>query len=158
MAKLNLPSPKPQATELAGLDLEAFLHEGLRMWREARGYDGPVPHPAPEGDADAVSWWLDSVADLWRRHGAVRGQQRYPPSTADAVGMRHAFLAWLDLPSAEREAVVSGVTEDRVPYRGESFGTYMRIWQETHRMREIGVDAYRQEAIEGIKKVLGRLL
>jgi hypothetical protein len=43
---------------------------------------------------------------------------------------------------AQREAVVAAVTEDKIPYRGDDFGFFMAVVDETLRMRGMGKAEY----------------
>jgi hypothetical protein len=64
-----------------------------------------------------------------------------------ATRVRAALAGFLALTDTQRRAVVAGVTEDNVPYRGDGFDEYMAIYHETEQMRAIGVEMYRAMAM-----------
>jgi hypothetical protein len=115
-----------------------------------------LPEPCPRGLKDCALWWTRQMQEPERpgetyevtRNGKTGWSEGY------AVRCAHALLTFIDLPEADRQFVLGGI-QDRVPYRGDKIEFYRSVYSETMRMREIGVEKYRKEAIAKMKRFLG---
>ena len=58
-------------------------------------------------------------------------------------------------PSEQR--VIEAARDERIFWRGESIEDFKRIYEETQRMRQIGPQAYRAEAMGKLKALVGRM-
>lgn len=121
------------------------LVSAIYAWRSRRNVSGPMPQPCPEGVEECAKWWEESV---------MANNSPWGDAQAREMVSRHALLSWLDLGREERQAVIAGVL-DGVPYRGEKIELYMRIWDETVKMREEGVEEYRQKALAMREAMIG---
>jgi len=54
----------------------------------------------------------------------------------------------------DQRIVLAGIREDRVWWRGDEISDYAKIIDETLKMRDMGVVAYRKQALKAFKSVL----
>lgn len=116
----------------------------------------------------AVRWWVDEMQEPWcqksemPRLTSVQGnsdKQRWMSPYQDRVVRNlRTFLA---LPN-ERQRIVVASREDGFWWRGESEDVWRngeRVWlflvvlEELERQRELGPEAYRQEALERMRRL-----
>lgn len=144
-----LTEPGSAATQSGKPDpIQVVIESALIPWVAA--HDGEcLPPPLPVELRDAALWWARSMQEPeepgeTRMIGGEEGRWHC------GYGLRLAFslLGFLRLSPTERDAVVAGVSEDRIPYRGDRFAEYLAICDETHLMRKIGRVAYRKRMLE----------
>lgn len=140
---------------------QVILHHVLR-WMQARKASG-MPEPAPARPSDAITWWLSAMQEPEQigetRKAAVSGQmsgERWETGYANRCAF--TLLRWLDMPKEQRFAIVAGVREDRVCYRGDAWEFYREVLDETYRMREIGVGEYRAKAAGRADRHIGAMM
>ena len=63
----------------------------------------------------------------------------------------YTLRKFANLTSKDRQIVIAGVIEEKVPWRGDDLDFYLKVVDESLKMRKIGVDAYRKEAIKKMK-------
>jgi hypothetical protein len=61
-------------------------------------------------------------------------------------------IQWVRMDDNDRRTVTAG-REDDVYWRGEDMDMFMRVYEETHKMRDMGVDAYRKEALHMMRSL-----
>ena len=148
---LNEPGP-PKAVDLLVSQLLApYCRE-----------HGALPQPCPRDLRECAEWWLSLMQEPEQPGETYEAaQQGYGAEgtrweTGYANRCRQALRAFIsrDL-SDEQRSIIVNMVRSGVPYRGDSWDFYMRVCQEHERMREIGVEAYRRDAIKQLKAVLG---
>lgn len=60
--------------------------------------------------------------------------------------LAYCLRRFLALPGPYQIEIVIGVTEGRVPWRGDAIAMYRLIGKEAARAREVGIDEYRKDA------------
>lgn len=123
-------------------------------------WTGPIPEQLPMIPMHAAMRWIELQEPRKRgenvRYVAVPngdGQREIDPYVERLRGTLQAFLIADD---ALRDLVVAGVG-DKIYWRGDSMQMFARIYEETLRMREIGLDAYRAEARQKARGVIRKL-
>lgn len=123
-------------------------------------WTGPIPEQLPLIPMHAALRWVELQEPRKRgenvRYVAVpngEGQREIDPYVERLRGTLQAFLLADD---ALRDLVVEGVKE-KIYWRGDSMEMFVRIYEETLRMREIGLDAYRAEARQKARGVIRKL-
>ena len=122
-------------------DTARLLATALDEWKVEQQSD--LPPPMPLDSLEAARWWLQHQEP--ERPGETRLVPCGDNGTRSELGYlartRNAAYRWLAMKPDQRSTVIAGI-EDHVPYRGDEFEIYLRIWSETERMREIGSRAY----------------
>jgi len=72
------------------------------------------------------------------------------------VRVAESLTTWIGMNDAERKMLMAGIQEEQVPWRGESLPVYLKIVDETLRMREVGRDAYIQNAKQALNAISAR--
>ena len=124
-------------------------------------YKGSLPGFFPYDYNAAAAWWMREMCEPVDEKleqprqvavvGSENGRQIFPYIDRVAYSLRR-FLA---MSHNEQIEVVAGVTEQRVPWRGEDVSTYRRICSATARMREVGRPQFLVEvkkAARGLRK------
>lgn len=153
-ASFNADSPPDPDT----LVVETFL----RPWVAK---NGRLPPPCPESLYDCATWWRTQMQEPERRNETYIGPMNRDSGQGKrwecgyAMRLRASLNGFLSMPLEHRKTIVAGVGEDRVAYRGEPFAQYMRIWEETMKMREQNDSAmYVADALVATRAQLGRMV
>ena len=132
-------------SESGQVDAKAALVELLLRWM-ARNGERELPAPCPYQPDECAEWWLGKM------------QEPAKPSEKPVhymVRVRSALFNLLALTDAERKTVCALVIKDHIRWRGEPIEQYIKIAEETERCREIGIDAYRTEALAKMRSFCG---
>lgn len=145
-AQNNVRNPPPNI-------LDTLVEEITRIGtHQFRGL--PVASPA-----DIARFWIvhNKPADEWTEMPkevatlSKDGTRWVCPYHMRLVGTLRAFVL---LNPSERRIVISGISEEKVWWRGDSVKHYLGVIDETHKMRAMGIDAYRELALEKMKNML----
>ena len=123
---------------------------------------GALPQPCPRDLRECAEWWLKHMQEPEQPHETYEAsQQGYGAEgtrweTGYANRCRQSLRAFLsrDL-SDEQRGIIVGMVKSGVPYRGDSWDFYMMVCREHERMREVGVEAYRAEALKQLRSAFG---
>jgi len=66
----------------------------------------------------------------------------------------YTFRRFVCMSPRDQRIVLAGIREDRVWWRGDEISDYAKIIDETLKMRDMGVVAYRKQALKAFKSVL----
>lgn len=137
-------------------DVRAEVHEILSRHMTAKRTD-----VLPEQIGKAVSWWLDFMMEPEgpderpreiNKPQANAGTAWSYPYARRVIACLRSFIA-LD---ENDQQTIKAARKDGVYWRGDSMDTFVRIWDETQRMREVGVADYRKHAKAAMNAALGR--
>lgn len=112
--------------------------------------NGRLPQPCPMDLRDCAEWWLGTMQEPEESNetyqcAAVNGGLRW--ETGYANRCRSALFGFLKITDdRQRHMVVTMVTEDRIPYRGDTIWQYYNIAEETYTMRQ-DPEKYRRDLI-----------
>lgn len=147
--------PDPAGTTPAP-QLDAFGHLARYCgWWMRRNGQHKMPAPMPYSADEAARFWVQVMCPPQPAVAGGRGGDGWDDSGEDGCASpdtgwlaeaRSALRGFLAMNTREREAVVRLVSDEGIPYRGETFGQYMHICAETDLCREDPA-AYRREAI-----------
>ena len=132
------------------------LVDVLGQWAERRqseGREARIPEPLPADHRGAANAWMGRYQEHRRHDEHV---QRTTGGEIDPYITRlvSSLSAFLNL-APKWQAFVIAAIEEGVPYRGDRMSMYADIYQETMRMREVGVEAYRVEAVKRARAECG---
>ena len=139
-APASAPNLKPNPVKLVAAVLREWTHNGRRI----------LPEPMPRDPEEAAVWWIEHMQEP-EKPGETRlavtsdGRERWDTGYANRCSQ--SAIAWMRMTYPLRMAVVKGVREDKVPYRGDTFEFYQTVWDEHLHMREVGVEQYRKESL-----------
>jgi hypothetical protein len=144
-----------QSKHVRPLTVAEQLAQVIDRWK------GPLPEQLPAIPMLAAMRWIELQEPRRKRGEDVRyvaipngeGQREIDPYVERLRGTLQAFLIADD---ALRDLVVEGVKE-KIYWRGDSMEMFVSIYEETLRMREIGLDAYRAEARQKARGVIRKL-
>ena len=137
-------------------DTRRLLAAALDEWQLVR--NSVLPTPLPPDSLAAASWWLDTQQEP-ERPGETR---RVPTGDSTRLELgyftrtRQALLNFVRLTPEQRQTVIAGIA-DGIPYRGDDFETYLRIWQETEILRDIGRDEYAKRGFANMRTLINRM-
>lgn len=112
----------------------------------------PVPGFFPSGQQAAAKWWIEQMQEpcgrdeMPRQIGTIGtdGAQRWVAPYVDRVTL--CLAKFLSMRYDDQLEIVTCVTEQRVPWRGDDHGTYRLIVDAAARMRTEGKETIRNEA------------
>jgi hypothetical protein len=148
-------SDAPVTVRLDPADPAEGVRQAVSRWHAHRY---PWPEGVPTGDR-TVAWWQA----MQEPFGPRLEQARMAPA-ADSYRtvypyhdrLRDTLWAYLRGSSSLRR-LVTAAREDGYWWRGESEATLMAVMAQTDRMREMGLDAYRAEALRDAARVSRRM-
>lgn len=112
------------------------------------------PTGMPVGPRDAARWMREHVLDHHHKEESPRrsksGESWIWPYLDRCVMHLRIFMG---LP-ADQQAYILAAREDGVMWRGDDFDLFRRVYDETMRMRKMGADAYRAEAVQKLRGVV----
>ena len=123
--------------------IHGFLqHRSLPLW-------------LPQIPRDVALWWIDMQeppsmpADAPRRVSMPGDEgQRWICPYHERI--RHTLRKFLSLHEHDQK-IIMAAREDKVFWRGDDMPFFMRVIDETVKMRKMGVEAYRIEALKKMK-------
>ena len=146
---LDMP---PKAQDVLIPVASAFL--ASRMVHHA---DSRIPRNANE----LVHWWMDRQS-----RPSERFDRPVQESKRDGSGLfwrtpytdriRHTLIKFLSLDSGFQGLIIAAA-EDKIFWRGDSREFFLSVIHEHEKMRKVGVEAYRSEALRKLRAVTGRL-
>lgn len=147
--KESLPSVV-QTPTIHGLESELaqIIESHLNSRRKA------YPQGVPRDSAEAVQWFTKLFAGQ-KHNEAVRqlstrnGKKYWIWPYADRLKYltKKFFMAEQEL----RELIIAA-RQDRIEWRGDDFDFFVRVIDETEKMRGMGIDAYRKHAISEMRR------
>jgi hypothetical protein len=151
-------------TPVPPLDAFGHLARYCGWWMRRAGVH-KMPAPMPYSADEAARWWVQVMCPPQPAIAGGRGGDgwddagedgRATPDTGWLAEARSALRGFLAMNTREREAVVRLVTDEGIPYRGESFAQYLQICAETDLCREDPA-TYRREALRAALARVKRL-
>jgi hypothetical protein len=121
--------------------------------QKVKGQSGRLPAPLPTDFHEAAKLWTTWYQQS-RRHCEQTQQTTYGLIDPYITRLKTTAAAFLRMTDKERRFLRAGI-EDGVQWLGERMDIYADIYGETMRMREMGVEAYRTEALENMNRKLG---
>jgi hypothetical protein len=124
-------------------------------------HHGRLPPPCPMDLRDCADWWLATMQEPEEptetyQCSAVNGGLRW--ETGYANRCRSALFGFLNIPETrQRDMVVTMVTDDRIPYRGETIRQYYDIAEETYLMRK-DPEQYRRDLVPRTMAALRKIV
>lgn len=115
-----------------------------------------LPHQIPRDPMAAANWWIKhqkpaheniEVPRLARVIGKNSVSRWMTPYADRLIASLRKFVT---LSKHEQEFIISAV-DDGVFYNGDEFAFFHQVYEETQKMRSVGVDAYRQDAAKNLK-------
>jgi len=123
---------------------------------------GSLPQPCPRDLRECAKWWLELMQEPEMAHETYEASQQGHGGegtrweTGYANRCRQSLRAFISRElTDEQRTIIVNMVRSGVPYRGDSWDFYMRVCQEHERMREIGVEAYRAEALKLVGTAFG---
>lgn len=102
----------------------------------------------PPGPLDCARWLRSHVLEAPQRITRRDGSEAWRwPYLDRCLVLARRFLR---LPAAEQRTILAA-REDGIAWRGDDLETFMRIVGEHYRMRELGAQAYRAEALSQLR-------
>lgn len=112
------------------------------------------PTGMPVGPRDAAWWMREHVLDQHHQEESPKrhksGNGWFWPYMDRCIVHARIFLS---MPEAEQNYVLAA-REDGVPWRGDDMEIFRLVYDETMRMRKMGADAYRAEAVQKLRGVV----
>ena len=107
------------------------------------------PKGMPINPQEAAAWWMNHI----ERPTALetQGHVHQEPYTERASYLLKKFLK---LKPIDQQLVI-GAAEDGISWRGDDMGMFRTIINEHGRMQDMGIEAYRKEALKAVKRVFG---
>lgn len=153
-ASLERPSP-------VGV-LAAFLDDWRRM------NDGEWAYNLPLDPNEAAAWWINTMQEPCRKWEQSRLEQTRP-RRQDELPKKYWVTPYIDrlkytlkrylTISHEEQEIVYGCAQDKVFWRGEPvsmfYGSDHSVYEETLRMREMGMGDYKTEARQRVRALFG---
>ncbi len=150
---IHLPDPRQDRDEI--LDPETLEDKLTKLFTSRRKRLFHL-HPVPRLAAARFIQLMEPRKEGEEaREVAVRGRDGMRIDDPFERRVLDCARRYLALSPGEQQTVVTGITEDRVPWRGDDIAFYLHVVGETHRMREMGVDAYRAQALRQMRGLLG---
>ena len=148
------------ATDAIAQGITAF-----RVWMQENRH--PMPSEIPHDPIAAAKWWQKNqrpaheYADAPRQVNTVGGGNRWEQPYV--LRLLNNFRAYCMLPEDQR-SIVTAAAEDGVYWNGDRIKgkdgkplEFIRIYDETLRMREMGIDKYRRELLPKLKESLASM-
>jgi len=131
------------------------LKSGLLNILNAATMDHPA-HAMPTHAETAVAWFLNLVEPEHRterpQQVSGRGKQASSWRWPYAERVQYLMRVYLGAP-IELQQLVVAAREDGIFWRGDDYVFFVRVIDETEKMRELGLDEYRRQS----RKAMGRL-
>lgn len=129
------------------------LQSEIRFMRQK--LRGKFPSEIPSDSEEAALWWMTRQKPAndrtERPHQiAVTGKQAVRWINPYADRLIASLRRFVRLKPQQRQFVLAAF-EDGVWYNGDSFGFFRRVYDETMKMRQVGVERYRAEALSGME-------
>lgn len=156
MAKFEATQKDQQEQTKRRLGIEDHLLQLLKLWSHAEkrnGRSGASPEPLPHSFDEAVHAFIKLYQPPRQPDEAVQ-QTTWGEIDPYLTRLKSTFIAFLNLPLDGRRFVRAAI-EDGVEWRGDDLDRFARVYEETMRARQMGIEAYRTEAIANAKKKLG---
>ena len=136
--------------------VQETLEKELRFLRQK--LRGKFPSEIPREYGSAALWWMSRQKPAndnteRPRQVAVTGKQAARWINPYADRLVSSLRTFCRLKPNERDFVLAAA-QDGVWYNGDDFDFFRRVYDETMRMQEIGVFAYRAEATKKLKGLM----
>ena len=135
---------------------EEVLAPVIEKWLASR-YEREAPEIVPRNPAKLVDWWQGFIEppEPWeapKKEKRRDGKSEYW-KTQYIDRLHETLQVFLSLPRSFQDLIVAA-RGDKVYWRGDTnMELFATIWDETLRMREMGVEAYRQECVSKIRRL-----
>ena len=142
------------------LSKDALAREFRRLRRSFQNRRKPFPPEIPRDFLEAAQWWIrmqrpgNETYEI-PRLVKVTGSDTDRWVTPYADRLCASLRAYVELEQVERK-FIAAAAEDRVWYNGDNFEFFVQVYEETMNLRDIGLDAYRSEAMRNMGRLVGR--
>ena len=133
--------------------LENDLAEIIRSRIESRRV--PIPESMPQNTFEAVKWFVrlfegQKGGEAVREVRTSKGQKYWLWPYAERIKRLTRLFFKVD---KDFQDTIIAAKEDGMCWRGEDLDFFMRVIDETEKMREFGVVAYRKKSLAQIRKL-----